>query len=225
WPHPQLGEISPARFIPLAEDVGLISRLGQIAMDTALADIKALNRRCQTDIGVSLNKSYREFFGAIEDDERWLQNLAKAQGNTQVIIEITESMLMEDDSVYSYLAQLRQSGIKIAIDDFGTGYSSLSYLRRFPVDWLKIDRSFVSDIVLNEEDLSLVESIIAMAHKLKLKVVAEGVETEQQWLLLKQLGCDMAQGFYFARPMPIDKLEAYMQGHAQPGGPQIEPAL
>jgi len=216
WQHPTQGFISPDKFIPLAEDVGLITQLGEISMETAISDILKVNRDFDLDIGLSLNKSYREFFGSAGCEEAWLQNLLSPAKRPPITIEITESILMEDDRVYEILDQLRKAGIKIAIDDFGTGYSSLSYLRRFPVDWLKIDRSFVRDIVDDKEDLALVESVLAMAHKLGLSVVAEGVETDEQLQLLQMHQCDMAQGFFFARPMPLADLKMWLNERYSP---------
>lgn len=216
WQHPKQGFISPDKFIPLAEDVGLITQLGEISMETAITDILKVNQEFDLDIGLSLNKSYREFFGSAGCEEAWLQNLLAPAERPPITIEITESILMEDDRVYEILDQLRKAGIKIAIDDFGTGYSSLSYLRRFPVDWLKIDRSFVRDIVDDKEDLALVESVLAMAHKLGLSVVAEGVETDEQLQLLQMHQCNMAQGFFFARPMPLADLKMWLNERYSP---------
>lgn len=210
WQHPKRGFIRPDKFIPLAEDVGLIAQLGEISMRTAIKDILAINKLTGLDIGLSLNKSYREFFGPAAGEEPWLKALLSPAERPPITIEITESILMEDDKVYQIMGQLRSAGVKIAIDDFGTGYSSLSYLRRFPVDWLKIDRSFVHEIDVDHEDLALVESILAMAQKLGLQVVAEGVETAQQLNLLQMHNCDMAQGYYFARPMSLPELRLWL---------------
>jgi len=202
WFHPELGEISPDDFIPLAEDVGLINQLGEFITQTALANIKSINRELNLDIGLALNKSYREFFSSNEGEKlAWLEQLLQQKDGPRVILEITESMLMEDDTIYSILDHLRQAGVKIAIDDFGTGYSSLSYLRRFPVDLLKIDRSFIRDIDTDREDLTLVEAILAMAKNLGLKVIAEGVESVEQMHLLESRHCDYAQGYYYGQPM------------------------
>jgi len=125
-------------------------------------------------------------------------------------VEITESLLIENDDIFTILEQLRGAGIKIAIDDFGTGYSSLSYLRRFPIDQLKIDRSFVKDIDCDKEDLALVDIILAMAENLGIKVVAEGVENAEQLALLSQRNCDYCQGFHIAKPMPKSQLEHWL---------------
>ncbi|GAA6153646.1 bifunctional diguanylate cyclase/phosphodiesterase [Pseudoteredinibacter isoporae] len=217
WQHPEQGYIPPDKFIPLAEDVGLISQLGEISMKTAIADILEVNDDFGLNIGLSLNKSYREFFGSVDDgEEPWLSTLLSSAKRPPITIEITESILMEDDQVYQILDKLRKGGIKIAIDDFGTGYSSLSYLRRFPVDWLKIDRSFVRDVEEDQEDLALVESILAMAHKLGLSVVAEGLETEEQLRLLQMRQCDMAQGFFLARPMPLAEFKHWLRERNAP---------
>lgn len=210
WFHPTLGEIPPQDFIGLAEDVGLIQQIGTFVTQQAMADINHLNSKLSLDIGLSLNKSYREFVAADTNAETWFTQIINTKNRPRLIIEITESLLMEDDTIYSILDQLRHAGIKIAIDDFGTGYSSLSYLRRFPVDILKIDRSFVRDINIDNEDLVLVEAILAMANNLGLEVIAEGVENKEQNQLLFDRHCQYAQGFYYGRPMPIKQLSQWL---------------
>lgn len=210
WFHPKLGEISPDDFIGLAEEVGLIQQLGDFVTQTALRDISQLNKHLGLDIGLAINKSYREFIATGSDASPWFEQLIESDNRPRLIVEITESMLMEGDEIYKILDNLRKSGIKIAIDDFGTGYSSLSYLRRFPVDVLKIDRSFIRDIDIDKEDLTLVEAILAMANNLGLEVIAEGVETADQMDLLNARNCHFAQGFYYSRAMPIEQITQWL---------------
>lgn len=213
WRHQELGFISPDDFIPLAEEVGLIKQLGQFVMTRAIKDINDINTRFNSDIGLALNKSYREFLTDRDGAPLWVDELLTTKHRPRVIVEITESILMEDDNVYLLLDRLRQAGIKVAIDDFGTGYSSLAYLKRFPVDVLKVDRSFIRDIAQDTEDLSLVEAILAMAKTLGLKVVAEGVETQEQLTILDGAHCDLAQGYHFAKPMALGEFEGWLETH------------
>ena len=216
WQHPKLGAIPAEELVTLAEDVGLIGRLGNFVMCQALSDINEMNDRHNTNIGVAINKSYREFISANEIDPLWIMQLKKAGARTKITVEITESLLIENDEIYQMLQELRSAGIKISIDDFGTGYSSLSYLRRFPIDQLKIDRSFIKDIDTNKDELALVDIILAMADNLSLKVVAEGVENTAQFTLLSQRNCDFCQGYHIARPMPIADLDRWLTGALLP---------
>jgi len=212
WQHPELGAIPAQELVTLAEDVGLIGRLGEFVMLQALADINELNDKHSADIGVAINKSYREFLSANKQDPQWITQLKEARKQTRITVEITESLLIENDEIYQILEQLRNAGIKISIDDFGTGYSSLSYLRRFPIDQLKIDRSFVKDIDEDADDLALVDIILAMAENLGFKVVAEGVENAAQLALLSQRNCDFCQGYHVAKPMPKAELNRWLEG-------------
>jgi len=210
WNHPELGPISPEELVALAEEVGLIGQLGNFVMQQAINDIKELNYKYETTIGIAINKSYREFISSNDVAPKWLEQIQLEAQHCRMTVEITESLLIENDDIFKTLEQLRGAGIKIAIDDFGTGYSSLSYLRRFPIDQLKIDRSFVKDIDRDKEDLALVDIILAMAENLGIKVVAEGVENAAQLALLSQRNCDYCQGFHIAKPMPKSQLEHWL---------------
>jgi len=213
WNHPELGPISPEELVSLAEEVGLIGRLGDIVMQQALNDVKELNYQFKSNIGIAINKSYREFILSHGVAPKWLEKIQLESQQCPITIEITESLLIENDEIYQTLEQLRDAGIKIAIDDFGTGYSSLSYLRRFPIDQLKIDRSFIKDIDSDKEELALVDIILAMAENLHIKVVAEGVENAAQMSLLQARNCDFCQGYHIAKPMPKDQLEQWLRTH------------
>lgn len=205
WFHPEKGVISPNEFIPIAESTGLISDIDDIVMRIACRDINKLSRDCGRIIDVAINKSSRDFHLQKKGAMSWLDEIKEYEQAPNITLEITESLLMDDDShIMAQLIDLKDSGFSIAIDDFGTGYSSLSYLKRFPVDILKIDRAFINDVATNDESRALVLAILAMAKGLNLKVVAEGVETEEQRNLLFLHGCDYAQGYYFSKPLSFD---------------------
>lgn len=206
WNHPELGIIVPAEFIPIAEETGLIVPIGQWALREACLQ----NRRWEAEggqgLGISVNLSARQFQqrGLVEDIRGILEETGIDPG--LVTLEITENLAMnKEEYMISRLRALRETGVRMAIDDFGTGYSSLMYLKKFPVQILKIDRSFVSDMLRDEDDAEIVRTIIAMAHQLKLRVTAEGVETEGQLQYLRGLGCDMVQGYYISRPLPAEQ--------------------
>ncbi len=213
WNHPTLGMVSPAAFIPIAEETGTILDIGDWVFAQAAQQVKRWREGIADDFQVSINKSPVQFrHGRGQQD--WLATL-KTLGlpGSSVVVEITEGLLMEDDQqVVSGLLQLRDSGIQAAIDDFGTGYSAMSYLKKFDIDYLKVDQSFVRNLAPGSTDMALVEAIVVMAHKLGIKVIAEGVETEAQRELLLAIGCDYGQGYLFARPMPPEQLEAQMRG-------------
>ena len=217
WNHPVLGAVSPVEFIPLAEETGLIVPIGDWVFDEAVRWVKRWRETQHPDFQVSVNKSPVQFQREKNFTGTWRDKL-REQGlpGHCITMEITEGLLIGADSnVQATLKSCREAGIEVAIDDFGTGYSSLAYLKRFDIDYVKIDRSFISNLAPGSSDLVLTQAIIAMAHALKLKVVAEGVETEMQRDLLKQAGCDYAQGYLFARPMPPDELEKLLI--TQPG--------
>ncbi|HKX46688.1 MAG TPA: bifunctional diguanylate cyclase/phosphodiesterase, partial [Planctomycetota bacterium] len=206
WRHPDLGIISPGQFIPVAEETGLIVQIGEWVLRRACADAFAWQAAGFEPVRVAVNLSSVQFreprlfevvMESLRDsglDPRWLE------------LELTESMLMKDaEGAVVILERLKREGIHIAIDDFGTGYSSLSYLKRFPIDSLKIDQSFVRDINTNADDAAISTSIILMGHSLKLQVVAEGVETRSQLAFLRVMQCDEAQGFLFSPPMPEER--------------------
>ncbi|UJP05378.1 MAG: EAL domain-containing protein [Nitrosomonas sp.] len=207
WQHSQEGWISPARFIPLAEESGLILPLGDWIIKSACLQIKSWLSDGYTVPKIALNLSAKQF-----QHKAFLPNLQHILHETGVesqnlILEITESLLMKDnDLIQKTLAQLCHLGFTIAIDDFGTGYSNLAYLKHYPIDKLKIDRSFIRDITTDENDAAIVTATIGMAHSLGMVVVAEGVETEKQLAFLNGKGCDLYQGFYFGVPVSSAKI-------------------
>ncbi|MEY3445736.1 MAG: hypothetical protein RIR45_491 [Pseudomonadota bacterium] len=211
WHHPELGWVSPARFIPLAEDIGLVDEIGPWVLRHVCAQL-ALWQGAGYAVGsVSVNVSGRQFkSGNLFAQAQHAIESTGLEPHT-LELEVTEGVLIDDvESVIDVLGRLKQIGVSVALDDFGTGYSSMTYLRRLPIDVLKIDQSFVRDLVEDEGARSIVQAIIAMAHALQHKVVAEGVETLAQADLLRAWGCDQAQGYYFSRPVPAAALEALM---------------
>jgi diguanylate cyclase (GGDEF)-like protein/PAS domain S-box-containing protein len=206
WFHPARGSISPAIFIPLAEEFGLIHDIGNWVLLQVLSQLTEWQRRENCTIQISVNRSPKEFE---RDSAAWI-DLITAPGldGRCIAIEMTESLLLnESDYVKQTLDQIRMHGVELSLDDFGTGYSALSYLTRFKIDYLKIDRSFVTDITDNESDRALIDAIIVMAHKLGIRTIAEGVESEAQRELLAALGCDFAQGYFYSKPVPAEEFE------------------
>ena len=198
WHHPQRGMISPDTFIPLAEESGLIVEIGELVFKQSIDNIKRWHCQLGYIIQVSVNMSPIQF-SSIKKNQ-WSDSLAQLglPGNS-INVEITEGLLLKDAPVIKErLLELRNSGIEISIDDFGTGFSSLSYLKKFDIDYLKIDKSFISHLIDNGTDRALVEAIIVMAHKLDIKTIAEGVETKEQQDLLIDFGCDYKQGFLYS---------------------------
>ncbi|MCE9687130.1 EAL domain-containing protein [Shewanella sp. AS16] len=213
WHDEEFGQVSPAEFIAVAEEFGLMPELGNLILHRALNDWKTLQQLGFGGIGLSINRSTLEFvnveFGALKVPELVL---LYGLDPKLITIEITESLLMEEhQGMRPALYELSELGIEVAIDDFGTGYSSLSYLRNFPVKILKIDRSFVDTMVGELADYALVRGIIEMAKALGIDVVAEGVETEQQWSQLQQLGCQYCQGYLFAKAMSVEDLQLRLE--------------
>ena len=200
WEHPANGLIYPGDFIPIAEETGLILELGRYVLDRACADVARWRTEGMTDVRVSINCS-----GLQVEQESFISEIKDAlQGHNlpgeALEIEITENVIMNDmSSVIKKLRELASLGIKIAVDDFGTGYSSLSYLQQFPINTLKIDKSFISSMNETEEATSIVDAIVAMAKGLKLSLIAEGVETDPQLEYLKSLGCEAIQGYLFGK--------------------------
>lgn len=218
WISPTRGMISPLQFIPMAEKSGLIVPLGAWVIERVCAQIRQWRDAGLEKFGVAVNVSARQFqSGKLED----LISAALRDQDLEpqcLMLELTESMLMDDpEEAVSRLTALRQTGVQIALDDFGTGYSSLGYLGRFPIDQLKIDRSFITDIVTDPKSATIATSIIALAHRMRLRVVAEGVETEAQLGYLRQYGCDEMQGYFFSKPLPPEAFaELLRQGIALP---------
>jgi diguanylate cyclase (GGDEF)-like protein len=205
WQHPDLGLLAPAEFIGLAENSGLIVPIGAWVLRTACAQNQALQGRGPAPLTVSVNLSARQFEDKhlLREIERALNESALKPGNLE--LEITESMVMRDiQGSKKILDGIKSMGIRLAIDDFGTGYSSLASIKRFPFDCIKIDRSFIKDIPQDPDDVAITQAIIAMAHSLRLKVVAEGVETREQLDFLTEHGCHEFQGHYFRKPQPAE---------------------
>ena len=203
WHHPRLGWIEPSHFIPLAAESGLINEIGHWVFTEAAACARRWGNQREEPFQIGVNKSPVQFHdhGAALD---WATHL-KAVGLTggSIAVEITEGLLLKaSDAVVSQLLQYRDAGIQVALDDFGTGYSSMAYLQKFDIDYLKIDQSFVQNLESSPGDQAIVRSMVAMAHELGLKVIAEGIETRAQQALLLQAGCDYGQGFLFSRAVP-----------------------
>ena len=208
WNDPRSGLVPPARFIPILEETGLIYEVGRWALRQAIEDYLRWRTMGLAAVRVAVNVSPLQLRnrGFIAEIEQAIGIDPAAAAGLE--LEITESLIMEDvkHSIAS-LHTIRAMGVRIAIDDFGTGFSSLSYLAKLPVDTLKIDRSFVIDMTAAQEGLALVSTIISLAHSLKLNVVAEGVETEEQSRLLRLLACDEMQGYLFSKPVPGEIFE------------------
>jgi diguanylate cyclase (GGDEF)-like protein len=206
WRHPQLGLVSPAQFIPLAEETGLIEPIGAWVLRTACAQNKAWQDEGLARIPVAVNLSARQLEqGTIEDT---ILNILADTGldPAYLDLELTETTIMkEPEQMRGILRRLKDIGVLLSLDDFGTGYSSLNHLKYFSFDTLKIDQSFVRDLIINPSDAMIVLAIIAMARSFKIRVVAEGVETEAQLRYLQQNGCDEIQGYYASRPVPSDE--------------------
>ncbi|OIP08014.1 MAG: hypothetical protein AUK53_10800 [Betaproteobacteria bacterium CG2_30_59_46] len=212
WQHPEQGLVSPARFIPVAEESGLIVPLGEWVLRTACIQNKAWQRAGLRPISVAVNLSARQFRqpNLVEVVVGILRETGLDPAHLE--LEVTESLVMQNVEVtIATLGRLKAMGIKLSIDDFGTGYSSLSYLKRFPIDTLKIDQSFVRDITTDPDDAAIAKTIISMAHDLQLRVIAEGVETEEQKSFLQQRHCDEMQGYFFSRPVPAEDFEVLLR--------------
>jgi diguanylate cyclase (GGDEF)-like protein/PAS domain S-box-containing protein len=211
WFHPELGLVSPVRFIPLAEEAGLIVPIGNWVLNTAMRQVAEWHALGHRSISVAVNMSAQNF-GHASLTETIRGAIASSGLRAQFLeIEVTESMLMRDiNQTVQILQWMRDQGIRISVDDFGTGYSSLAYLRRFPLDVLKIDRSFVQESTQNADGAAITRAIIALARSLNLEVVAEGVETVDQAMFLQEHGCRFAQGFLYGRPVPAADLLAML---------------
>jgi diguanylate cyclase (GGDEF)-like protein len=220
WRHPEHGIIPPNDFIPLAEETGLIVPIGEWVLRTACTQAKAWQQTCRRAIRMAVNLSARQF-----KDENLTQIVLSALGDTGLEprlleLELTEGTLMDDArATMAMLEQLRGIGVLLSIDDFGTGYSSMSYLKRFDVRALKIDKSFITGLPQDPENAAITRAIIAMAHGLKMIVVAEGVETDEQLTLLEQYGCDLAQGYFLGRPSPQESITQMLTVQRAPTSP------
>ncbi|MYN00978.1 EAL domain-containing protein [Pseudoduganella sp. DS3] len=213
WEHPQRGMVSPLEFIPLAEASGLIVDIGEWVFRESAQWVKRWRQEVHPNFQVSLNQSPLEFQRERGSYAEWLAHLQQiGVPGESIVVEITEGLLLDASAnVTDKLLQLRDAGIQVALDDFGTGYSSLSYLKKFDIDYLKIDRSFTRNLAPDSSDMALSDAIIVMAHKLGLSVIAEGVETTEQRDLLAGAGCDYGQGYLFARPLPATDFDALLR--------------
>ena len=204
-----LGQVSPEKIVSIAEESDLILALGEWILRTACAQFSTWKKQGLDKLHIAINMSTRQFCEKVDSYYLVEQLLREFElSGTDLQLEITENLMLEDSSVVmDMLSKLRTLGVQLSVDDFGTGYSSLSYLRRFPVDILKIDKSFIQDLNLDSGDDALVKAIIAMGQSLSLKVIAEGVETKEQLQFLQAHECDMVQGYYFSRPVDAREIE------------------
>lgn len=210
WHHPHLGLINPNQFIPIAEDTGMIYALGEWVFYEAIQQVKKWRDTLHPDFQISINKSPVQFKNPSLTWIKNLENIGLPGGS--IVVEITESSLLDaTDIVADKLLKFRDAGIQVAIDDFGTGYSSLSYLKKYDIDYIKIDQSFVKNMTANSSDMGLCEAIILMAHKLGMQVIAEGVETQEQYDLLAAADCDYVQGYLLSKPIQPEAFELFWQ--------------
>jgi diguanylate cyclase (GGDEF)-like protein/PAS domain S-box-containing protein len=225
WKHPDWGMVSPAQFIPLAEETGLIVQIGEWVLKTACEQSRQWRDQGIPGVRVAVNLSARQFA-----QKSLLQDVARIIAESGLTpesleLEITESMVMQNaEHATETLQKLKAMGVSLAIDDFGTGYSSLAYLKRFPIDCIKIDRSFIKDIPVDADDMAITKGVIALGHSLRLKVVAEGVETAEQRDFLQANDCDEFQGFLFSKPLAAEEVTALLKNHSRkPNLTVVEP--
>jgi diguanylate cyclase (GGDEF)-like protein/PAS domain S-box-containing protein len=217
WLHPERGELDPDAFIPIAEDAGLIAEIGNWVFYQAITEAARWRETFADDFQISINISPMQWLDNAAAMDQWRAHLQAAGiAGQALIIEITERLLIEArDRIAGRLMAFRESGIQVSIDDFGTGYASLSHLRQYDIDYLKIDRCFVHNLDRDERDLALCEAVIAMAHKLGIEVIAEGVENEAQQNRLLQFGCDYAQGHLYSRPLAAAEFHLLLEQQAK----------
>ncbi|MEZ5528322.1 MAG: GGDEF domain-containing phosphodiesterase [Porticoccaceae bacterium] len=212
WRRQDGSWLPPAKFIPLAEETGLVNQIDYLVMTKATNALRQINEGREQPVSLSLNVSPRLFHTKDQALDHWMQLISDVRKAVPISIEITERLLTEESQrTADALYRLAEIGVGISIDDFGTGYSSLGYLTRFPVTGLKIDRSFVDGIGVNPTAETVIETILAMANKLRINVVAEGVETEEQLTYLTQRQCDQVQGYYLGRPIPVEEFHRRVQ--------------
>lgn len=226
WNHPTMGLVSPGIFIPLAEETGFISNLGSWVLENACDQIVRWHQQGLGPLSVAVNLSARQFYNpTLLDELSQVLKTSRVDPNC-LELEITETTAVENiELTKSLLTQMQDLGIHIAMDDFGTGYSSLNYLKQLPLNTLKIDRSFIKDLKADTKDLEIVRAVIALAHGLKLKIVAEGVDKAEQLEILKDLNCEIVQGFYFSRPIPVDKMTTMLEENQSGNLEGIFPSL
>lgn len=207
WIHPKQGMIPPLTFIPMAEESGLILSIGEWVLKTACKQMKAWQEKGMPEMGMAVNLSASQLYQT--DLVNKVQSVLEETGVAPHLLEfeITESMTMDVGHVLPVLYRLKNIGVNISMDDFGTGYSSLYHLKEFPIDNIKIDQSFVRHCITNPKNATLVKTIIAMAHQLNLKAIAEGVETKEHLSFLQRNLCDKVQGYLFSKPVPAEELE------------------
>jgi diguanylate cyclase (GGDEF)-like protein/PAS domain S-box-containing protein len=212
WQHPELGLVGPDRFIPLAEQSNLIVALGEWVLQTACRQVQAWRSAGLAPLEIAVNLSPRQF-----RQSALCEMVVKALADSgldpgQLVLELTEGALMDSsDRTLRVLAQFREMGVRLAIDDFGTGYSSLSYLKNFPIHKLKVDQSFVRDIGGSDDGVVIAQAIVNLGHNLHLEVIAEGIETQEEFDALQSYGCNYMQGYYFSRPVPAMEFEALLR--------------
>jgi EAL domain-containing protein (putative c-di-GMP-specific phosphodiesterase class I) len=224
WTHPELGQIAPAQFIPLAEETGLIVPIGRWVLREACAQNMAWQRRGLLPVSMAINLSPRQF--ADEHLLRDIDEALAASGMSPVLlqIEVTESMVMRNVARAVHVLDAIQSrGIRLAIDDFGTGYSSMSLMKQFPIDTIKIDRSFVRDLPHDSEDQAIAQAIISMGKALGMTIIAEGVETLEQEAFLRDHDCDEMQGYLFSKPLPAKELGHLLRAWPVLSSPPLQP--
>ena len=215
WQHPQRGLVSPAEFIPLMEETGLIVPLGLWVLESACCQLKRWEGHPATcHLSLAVNVSARQFHKANFAQEV-LQVLQRTGANPNKLkLELTESVLVDDvEGMIAKMAQLKNQGVRFSLDDFGTGYSSLAHLKRLPLYQLKIDQSFVRDVLTDPNDATIARTIIALGKSMGMNVIAEGVETEGQHAFLRSHGCHAFQGYLFSRPLPLDQFERFLESH------------
>jgi len=211
WKNKKLGQVSPVEFIPVAEDIGMMQSIGQWVIETAIQQQHNWKNSKLENIIISINVSAKQLL-----DENFVQKIENAINKNKtppekLIIEITESFFLLQEKVPEKLNKLNHLGVKLAIDDFGTGYSNLNYLNKLHVSYLKIDKSFVDQIDQDHFNDSILLTIIAIGKRMKFKIIAEGVETKNQYDFLSEQNCDEIQGYYFSKPLPATELEKFLQ--------------
>ena len=211
WYSEKLGQVFPDEFIPAAESAGLIPELGCWVLKKAISTGAEWHQRFDIGLRIAVNASSIQFRNNLLFDTIKSEIETHSWNPDLLEVEITEGLLLDDSpAVITYIDEISNCGVRLSVDDFGTGFSALSYLKNFPVSTVKIDRSFIMDLPGDKENEVLVQAIIAMAHGLRLEVIAEGVETQEQWDFLRRHGCDFAQGYFFGKPMPKSEFEEYL---------------
>ena len=220
WTHPERGPISPEKFIPLAEETGLIGPITDWVLQRACEQALEWSQVCRRQLAIAVNISSNHFtFGNLTNDV-WSALCASNLPADRLELEITENLFLKDvATVRDTLGELREMGVSLAVDDFGTGYSSLAYLKRLNLDTLKVDRSFVKDVTTDADDRAICAAIVAIGHNLGLKVIAEGVETEEHLAAMREFGCDLAQGFLFSKAIPAEQIPDFVTAIESPDGP------